>query len=131
MVRLGDRFNSLLKSDEEEREELKERLRATEERINTMNEQLEKDKEYLAQRRSEGLAKQNTDSELVRLVKERQDRSAKRFKRIGYPPETLWDHIKFHSFRWGVAFVLAVAVGLGGLALLGGVIIIYELIIGV
>lgn len=131
VANLGDRFTSLLKSDEEEKEELRERVRTTEERITAMNERLDRDRRELETKRAKELVKGDAESEIVQLVKERQERNAKRFKRIGYPPETLWDHIKFHSFRWSVAFVLAVAVGLGGLALLGGAVIIYELIVGV
>ncbi|MED2871134.1 hypothetical protein P4268_08015 [Bacillus thuringiensis] len=104
MVRLEDRFNSLLQEEDKKHERRDKELSELESKIDKYHNDL---KEIDEIRR-----KMNNDY----------------LKKLGFPPDNKWDVVKSYLYIYGGMFLLAGAVWFGGAILFAAVVVLYELV---
>lgn len=107
MVRLEDRFNSLLQDEDKKHERRTKELSELESKIKKYHNDL-KEIDEIRYRMSNGY-----------------------LKKLGFPPDNKWDVVKSYLYIYGGMFLLAGAVWFGGAILLAAVVVLYELAVGV
>ncbi|MCI4247643.1 hypothetical protein MRP26_01545 [Bacillus sp. CCB-MMP212] len=110
MVRLEDRFNSLLQEEDKKHERRAKELSELESKIDKYHNDLKEIKEI-----DEIRCKMNNGY----------------LKKLGFPPDNKWDVVKSYLYIYGGMFLLAGAVWFGGAILFAAVVVLYELAIGV
>ncbi|HFK1409663.1 hypothetical protein ABE47_21080 [Bacillus thuringiensis] len=107
MVRLEDRFNSLLQEEDKKHERRAKELSELESKIDKYHNDLKEIDEIRC--------KMNNDY----------------LKKLGFPPDNKWDVVKSYLYIYGGMFLLAGAVWFGGAILFAAVVVLYELVVGV
>ncbi|MHA2896080.1 hypothetical protein [Bacillus cereus] len=107
MVRLEDRFNSLLQEEDKKQERRAKELSELESKIDKCHNDLKEIDEIRCKMNNGYL------------------------KKLGFPPDNKWDIVKSYLYIYGGMFLLAGAVWFGGAILFAAIVVLYELAVGV